>query len=127
MVGYLLDTFFIRLGWIFFSKELGRKVTYKEEAEIFLALFKRLVDDGFIFVSPPNKTEPTKEIQGKIFWDTSSDKMVTYLRNIMPSNLEFLELSDNDENYEQYNQFWYCDCLNIHWIDIDSGKVLDDF
>ncbi|MDY6120801.1 MAG: hypothetical protein SPI03_05645 [Campylobacter sputorum] len=78
------------LGDELFAKDLGRKITYEEEAEIFLALFKRMIDDGLILAHAPIKDEPEKELQGDQFWDVSSDKMIEYIRSEFPSDLKNL-------------------------------------
>ncbi|ASM35180.1 Uncharacterised protein [Campylobacter sputorum subsp. bubulus] len=115
-------------GWgkELFAKDLGRKITYEEEAEIFLALFKRMIDDGLILAHSPIKDEPEKELQGDQFWDVSSDKMIEYIRSEFPSDLKYLNGAD-DENDEwgksEWGKFWYGNCPHIRWVDKDTGQI----
>lgn len=99
----------------------------EEEVEAFLIVFKRLVDDGIILVLPPIKGEPTKKVPNDIanddFWDVSSDKMIEYIRSVLPKNLKFLNggLDDKDD---EYSKFWYSECPEIRWVDKnDNNKV----
>ena len=139
-------------GCEIFEKKFNREPTCEESAEIFLALFKRLVDEGIILVLPPVKGEPTKKAPNDIanddFWDVSSDKMIEYIRSVLPKDLRYLENNIYDENepiqydkwYEWYDEktqirhvsnvkndlwgkFWYSDCPWIRWVDKTDGKV----
>ncbi|ASM35192.1 Uncharacterised protein [Campylobacter sputorum subsp. bubulus] len=109
-------------GWgnELFAKDLGRKITYEEEAEIFLALFKRMIDDGLILAHAP-LGEPKKELQGDQFWDVSSDKMIEYIRSEFPSDLKYLDGVD-DEN-DEWGKFWYERSIKIRWVDKDTGQI----
>lgn len=111
-------------GWgnEFFSKQLGRQTTYEEEAEIFLALFKRMIDKGLILAYIPIDGEPVKELQGDMFWDVSSDRMIEYIRSVFPSNLKFLYGGLDDIN-DEFIKFWHIDCPPIRWVDKETGKI----
>lgn len=51
-------------GWgSWFEDVVSREISYEEEAEIFLALFKRMVDEELILVCAL-QGEPEKEIEG---------------------------------------------------------------
>ena len=109
-----------------FVKKFNREPTYEEYAEIFLALFKRLVDEEIILVLPPIKGEPTKKVPNDNanddFWDVSSDRMIEYIRSVLPKNLKFLNgvLDDKDD---EYSKFWYSECPWIRWVDKTDGKI----
>ncbi|ASM35196.1 Uncharacterised protein [Campylobacter sputorum subsp. bubulus] len=117
--GYWVDALY-GLGNELFAKDLGRKITYEEEAEIFLALFKRMIDDGLILAHAP-LGEPKKELQGDQFWDVSSDKMIEYIRSEFPSDLKYLDGVD-DEN-DEWGKFWYERSIKIRWVDKDTGQI----
>ena len=99
--------------------------TLEEEIEAFLYLFKKFVDNGLILVLPPIKGEPTKKVPNDNanddFWDVSSDKMVEYIRSVMPKNLKFLNggLDDKDD---EWGKFWYGNCPWIRWVDKNDGN-----
>ena len=92
-LNYVVDWYFTNwvssihaVGDYIFERKFKREPNYEESAEIFLALFKRLVDDGIILVLPPIKGEPTKKVPNDNanddFWDVSSDKMIEYIRSV---------------------------------------------
>ncbi|MDA3046871.1 hypothetical protein OFO10_06840 [Campylobacter sp. VBCF_06 NA8] len=110
-------------GWgnDFFSKQLKRELTDAEEAEIFLALFKRLIDDGIILVRCPIDNETEKEIRGIKFWNTTSDKIVEYIREVFPKNL--IHLKGLEGTDDEYIHFWYQRCPYIGWVDKETGKI----
>lgn len=119
-LGFHIDALY---GWgnDFFSKKLKRKLTYNEEAEIFLALLKRFIDDGIILVCCPVSDEPEKEIEGIKFWDTTSDNIINYIRSIFPKNL--IHLSGTEGTDDEFIYFWYQHCPEIGWINKETGKV----
>ena len=112
-------------GWAdeFFEKDLGRKVTDEEAMEIFLALFKRMIDEGLILAHTPIKGEPKKEIQGDKFWDVSSDRMLEYIRSVLPSNPKFLWGTFPEDKDDEWGKFWYGKCPTIRWVDKETGKI----
>ena len=105
-----------------FSNEEYEFDTIEEDVEAFLYLFKRLVDEGLILVHAPINGEPQKEIQGDKFWDVSSDRMIEYIRSVLPSNPKFLwgGLDDKDD---EWGKFWYYDCPQIRWVDKETGQI----
>ncbi|ASM35197.1 Uncharacterized protein conserved in bacteria [Campylobacter sputorum subsp. bubulus] len=122
-LGYWVNCLY---GWgnEFFSEQLERKLTYEEEAEVFLALFKRMIDDGLILAISPTKDAPEKEIDGLSVWDVSSDKMIEYIRSVFPKDIIHLKgLEDTDT---AYIKFWYEDCPEIYWVDKETGKIFLD-
>ncbi|CAD7289742.1 hypothetical protein LMG7974_01820 [Campylobacter majalis] len=107
---------------IVFSNEEYEFDTIEEDIEAFLYLFKRLVDEGLILVHAPINGEPEKEIQGDKFWDVSSDRMIEYIRSVLPSDPKFLwgGLDDKDD---EWSKFWYYDCPTIRWVDKETGQI----
>lgn len=110
------------LGNKFFEKDLGREVTDEEEQEIFLALFKRMIDEGLILAHAPINGEPEKEIQGDKFWDVSSDKMIEYIRSVLPSDPKYLWSNFGNKD-DEWGKFWYYDCPQIRWVDKETGQI----
>lgn len=49
------------------------------------------------------------------FWDASSDKMVDYIKSILPKDLKKLD---------RFDMFWYEDYPRIGWEDQETGKNL---
>ena len=98
------------------------KYNAQENAEAFLYLFKRLIDEGLILAHAPINGEPEKEIQGDQFWDVSSDRMIEYIRSVLPSDPEFLWSSLDDKD-DEWGKFWYYDCPQIRWVDKETGQI----
>ena len=59
----------------------------------------------FQFSSSAN-SEKEKELAGEKFWDTNSDKMIEYIRSILPKNLKALNGGLDDKDCER-EKFWF--------------------
>ena len=136
---YWVDSIY-SAGCEIFEQKFDIEPTCKESAEIFLALFKRLVDEGIILVLPPIKGEPTKKVPNDIanddFWDVSSDKMIEYIRSVMPKDLRYLDdtfhskddikiETDKNGNTKWYK--WYDENRQIQHFSTSSDFVCDKF
>lgn len=112
-------------GWEyeFYDKKVADSFAVADKVNFFLLVFKYLVDNGFIYVSPPNLTEPTKIIQNQKIWNASSDKMIEYIRSTLPKKLCDIDSGCIKADMENYAKFWYEDCPEILWIDKDTGKI----
>ncbi|MCR4941585.1 MAG: hypothetical protein K5978_02165 [Campylobacter sp.] len=115
------------------EKNWDKKISYEKNAEIFLAVFKGLIDKGLILAITPDcfydkKTKTYNTTIKKIarekdaFWDVSSDEMIEYIRSVFPDNLRWLR-GGKDSDDEIYAQFWYIDCPGIRWVDKETGEI----
>ncbi len=120
-------------GRYIFIDKFHKEPTYEEAIKIFLALFKRMIDDGLILAITPDcfydektKTYNTtiKKIAGEkdAFWDVSSDEMIEYIRSVLPSDLSGLG-ADPGSDDDMHVKFWYIDCPGIRWVDKEDGKI----
>ncbi len=109
-------------GEYIFIDKFHKEPTYEEALKIFLALFKRMIDEGLILAGAPINGEPEKEIQGDQFWDVSSDRMIEYIRSVLPSDPKYL-CSNFGNKDDEWGKFWYSDCPQIRWVDKETGKI----
>ncbi len=109
-------------GRYIFIDKFHKEPTSDEALKIFLALFKRMIDEGLILAGAPINGEPEKEIQGDQFWDVSSDRMIEYIRSVLPSDPEFL-YGGLDDKDDEWGKFWYGKCPQIRWVDKETGQI----
>ena len=95
--------------------------TIEDDIEAFLYLLKKFIDSGFILVISPLDGEKEKTIQNIKFWDTTSDKIIEYIRKKLPKNLN--SLYGGISNDDSFIKFWYKDCPDIRWINKETGKI----
>ncbi|ASM35193.1 Uncharacterised protein [Campylobacter sputorum subsp. bubulus] len=94
-----------------------------EENELFLAVLKRLLDEGLIVLYPPSDLVKKDEfvstrmdIDGYGIWDISSNEAIEYIRKHMPLDPDY---SDDDTI-----PYWFGNyCPRIGWVDKDTGKI----
>ncbi|WP_143297533.1 hypothetical protein [Campylobacter sputorum] len=100
-----------------------RLLSQEEENELFLAVLKRLLDEGLIVLYPPSDLVKKDEfvstrmdIDGYGIWDISSNEAIEYIRKHMPLDPDY---SDDDTI-----PYWFGNyCPRIGWVDKDTGKI----
>ncbi|WP_170246155.1 hypothetical protein [Campylobacter sputorum] len=100
-----------------------RLLSQEEENELFLAVLKRLLDEGLIVLYPPSDLVKKDEfvstrmdIDGYRIWDISSNEAIEYIRKHMPLDPDY---SDDDTI-----PYWFGNyCPRIGWVDKDTGKI----
>lgn len=55
-------------------------------------------------------------------WNVSSDKMIEYIRSVLPKDLKHLNENIKDTQ-DEWGKFWYYDCPQIRWVDKETGQI----